>query len=138
MSMTPMHILKIDEELRLVFGWANVTVYDGASVVDSQNDVIASTVLVKAFMDFMANSRKGGLMHLQDKQGKTVGVGEVVFAFPFTADLKKAMGIDIPEEGVMIGFRADSDAVWKAVKGGELKAFSIGGRAIRTPIREAA
>jgi hypothetical protein len=130
----PVQIVKVDEELRLVFGWANVTMYDDDEVVDSHDDVIESQVLVKAFMDFMASSRVGGVMHLRDETGDPVGVGEIVFAFPFTADIKKALGIDIPEEGVVIGFRADDDAVWDAVKSEQLKAFSIGGKAIREPI----
>lgn len=131
MTTEALHIVKVSEELRLVFGWANVTVMDGEEVLDTQDDVMDSQVLVKAFMDFMSESRTGGVMHLRDKAGNPVGVGEVVFAFPFTADLKKALGIDIPEEGVVIGFRADNEDVWKAVKAGELQAFSIGGIATR-------
>lgn len=134
MTGKPLKIVKVSDELRLVFGWANVTVMDGQEVVDTQNDVMDSQVLVKAFMDFMSSSRTGGLMHLRDEDGNPIGVGEVVFAFPFTADLKKAMGIDMPEEGVMIGFRADDDSVWKAVKDKKLQAFSIGGKAVRTPV----
>jgi Putative phage serine protease XkdF len=134
MTGAPLQIVKVSDELRLVFGWANVTLMDGEEVVDTQNDVMESQVLVKAFMDFMSSSRTGGLMHLRDEAGAPVGVGEVVFAFPFTADLKKAFGIEMPAEGVVIGFRADDDAVWKAVKDGKLQAFSIGGRAVRTPV----
>ena len=138
MSGNDLRIVKISEELRLVFGWANVTVFDGDEVVDSQDDVMDSQVLVKAFMGFMADSRVGGVMHLKDKMGLPVGVGEVVFAWPFTPDVKEALGIDIPEEGVMIGFHVKDDEVWKAVKNKQLQAFSIGGRAVRTPLEEAA
>jgi len=138
MTGQALQVVKISEELRLVFGWANVTVMDGEEVVDTQNDVMDSQVLVKAFMDFMSNSRVGGVMHLRDEAGNPVGAGEVVFAFPFTPDIKKALGIEMPAEGVVIGFRADDDSVWKAVKDGKLQAFSIGGKAVRTPVEEAA
>jgi hypothetical protein len=137
MSATQLEIVKTNDELRLVFGWANVTVMDGAEVVDTQNDVMDSQVLVKAFMDFMSASRKGGVMHLRDESGNLLEGGEVVFAFPFTPDIKKAFGIDIPAEGVVIGYHAGEE-VWKAVKDGKLRSFSIGGKAVRTPIEEAA
>lgn len=136
MTGSPLKVVKVNEELRLVFGWANVTMYDGEEVIDTQNDVMDSQVLVKGFMDFMSESRVGGVMHLRDQNGAPVGAGEIVFAFPFTADVKKAMGIDIPEEGVVIGFRADSDAVWEAVKSRKLQAFSIAGQAVRVPESE--
>lgn len=138
MSDDRLRIVKVNDELRLVFGWANVTVFDGDEVVDSQDDVMDSNVLMKGFIPFMADSQVGGLMHLKDEAGEPIGIGKVVFAWPFVPDVKKAMGIDIPEEGVMIAVRVDDDDVWKAVKEGKLQAFSIGGRAIRTPIEEAA
>ncbi len=131
-------IVKISEELRLVFGWANVSMYDGTAVVDSQDDVMDSEVLVKAFMGFMADTQTGGVMHLRDEAGEPVGIGKVVYALPFTADLKKALGIDIPEEGVLIGLRVDNEEVWSRVKSGELAAFSIAGEAVRIPIEEGA
>ena len=136
MSNRPVQLVKYDEELRLVFGWANVSAYDGTEVVDSQSDSIPGDVLTKAFMSFMDNDRTGCVMHLRNDDGTPVGVGKILFAFPFTADIKKALGIDIPQEGVLIGFRADSDEVWEAVKGNKLQAFSIGGHGRRVEIDE--
>lgn len=138
MPLETLPIVKLSDEHRIVYGWANVTVMAGENVVDSQNDTISSDTLIKAFEGFMASSRVGGVMHLRDKAGAPVGVGEVIFAWPFTAELKKAMGIDIPQEGVMIGLKVRDDKVWAAVKAGDLKAFSIAGKAKRVLVAEAA
>jgi len=132
--MSVAQIIKTDDELRLAFGWANVSVYDGEEVVDTQDDITDTTDLVKAFMSFMSDVRKGGIMHARGADDEPVVIGEVVFAFPFTADLKKAMGIEIPQEGVVIGLRVDDDATWAAVKDGRLAAFSIAGKAQRIPV----
>lgn len=131
-------VVKIDEELRLVFGWANVTVMADEEVVDLQDDTMDTQVLVKSFMEFMSASRTGGHMHSRDDNKSPISIGEVVFAFPMTPDIKKSFGIDIPQEGVIIGVRVDDDQVWKDVKDGKLPAFSIGGKATRVPVAEAA
>jgi len=127
--------IKIDDELRLVIGWANVNKINGESVVDHHKDLISSRELTKAAMDFMSSSREGGIMHFRDKDtGELIKIGEVVFAMPFTEEIKKSFGIDIPEEGLAIGLRVDNDAIWKLVKEGKLAAFSIGGTADREEI----
>lgn len=128
--------LKVDDELRLVIGWASVNKINGDHVVDSQDDVISSRELTKAAMDFMSVSRMGGVMHFKNANDEVIKAGEVVFALPFTDDIKKVFGIEIPEEGLAIGVRIDDDGVWKMVKDGTLAAFSIGGNADRVEIED--
>jgi len=128
---TPSGFLKTDEDLRLVLGWASVATVNGVDIVDSQDDIISGRELTKAGMNFMSASRQGGLMHFRNENGDVIKAGEVVFAMPLTADIKKVFGIDIPEEGLAIGVRIDDDEVWKLVKDGTLGAFSIGGKADR-------
>jgi len=128
--------LKIEEDLRLVLGWASVNMVNGEHVVDLHNDVIESRELVKAAMEFMSYSRTGGIMHFKNEYGEPAKIGEVVFALPFTKDIKKAFGVDIPEEGLAIGVRIDDEKVWEMVKNGSLSAFSIGGHADRLGIAE--
>jgi len=123
--------LKIDEDLRLVLGWASVNKVNGEDVIDHHDDIISSRELTKAGMDFMSASRQGGIMHFRDAEGEVIKAGEVVFAMPLTEDIKKVFGIDIPEEGLAIGVRIDDDDVWEFVKDGTLGAFSIGGKADR-------
>ena len=133
-SDQPQSFLKVDDDLRLVIGWASVNKINGDHVVDLHDDVIDSRTLTKAAMDFMSSSRTGGVMHFKNEEGEIIKAGEVVFALPFTEDIKKVFGIDIPEEGLAIGVRIDNEGIWKMVKDGKLTAFSIGGKADRTEI----
>lgn len=123
-------ITKVDDDQRLVFGYASVAVRaDGETVVDSQDDVIAPDTLEKAAYDYVLRSRDGGLMH------ERMGVATMVESFVVTPEKLKAMGL--PENSLpqswWIGFRVDDPEVWKRVKSGELSSFSIGGRAKSRP-----
>lgn len=114
-------ITKLNEEQQIVYGWASVVTEKGEPVVDSQGDIIDIQDLSKAVHDFMAVSRQGKLMHV----GKRVG--EIVESLVFTSELQKAMGIDLQKEGWFVGYKVHDPEVWKAVKSGKYKAFSIGG-----------
>ena len=129
-------ILKVDDELRVVWGWASVISKNGKAITDSQGDQISSEVLVKAAHDFMTESRTGGFMHIPDLK-----VGDIVESMVFTKALQTALGIEIvdkkdnqPIEGWLIGFHVDSEKLWKSVKSGEFTEFSIGGLGERVPI----
>ena len=130
-----LEFLKVDNELRLVLGWASVTMKDGQEVVDLHDDVIDGDNLTKAAMEFMANTRKGGVMHIKGEDGTAVPIGEIVFSMPFTADIQKAFGIQLDREGLAIGVRVDHDGVWAKVKDGTLAMFSVGVRGRREEIR---
>lgn len=121
-------IAKVDEDQRLVFGWANVsTTADGKAVFDRQGDTISIEELEKASYDYMTNSRDGGVMHIRK------GVATLVECMVFTKEKMEKLGI--PEgtvhEGMWVGFRVEDDTVWKGVKDGTYTQFSIHGRALR-------
>lgn len=121
-------IVKTDEDQRMVYGWASVISEAGVPHVDTQGDVIHADDLVKATTDFMADARMAKSMHAGE------GIGEVLHSFPLTADLAKALGVECPNEGWIVGVKVHDDGVWALVKSGELKAFSIGGNAHREEI----
>ena len=118
-------ILKVDEEQRMVFGWASVITEDGEPVVDRQGDMIGADTLVKAVNEFMEHVRVGKAMHT----GKQVGV--VVHSLPVTKEIGDSLGIQSNREGWIVAYKVFDDDVWAMVKSGELAAFSIGGRAIK-------
>lgn len=115
----------LDEDQRMVWGWASVSSIKSALVLDTQNDVIEAPDLVKMATDFMVSVRTAKRMHAGDP------VGLVVHSMPLTAELAKAFGVSSEQEGWMVGVKIYDDATWEAVKTGELGAFSIGGRAER-------
>lgn len=118
-------ILKVDSEQRLIYGWASVTKVNDEYVVDRQGDVIPGPVLEQAVNKFMEHVRVGKTMHKGEETGK------VIHSLPVTKEICDALGIHSDREGWIVAYKVYDDAVWDRVKSGELRAFSIGGRAQR-------
>lgn len=118
-----MKILKIDEDQRIIYGWASVTTYKGDLVVDLQGDVIKTDTLHKSINEFMKGVRVGKLNHSGEQ------VGQIVHSFPMSKDICEALGIQSDKEGWITGYHVTDDELWKSVKSGEYAEFSIGGRA---------
>lgn len=116
-------IAKVDEEQRLVFGFASA-----ASIVDLQGDVIQPDVLEKAAYTFVKNARAANVMH----EGPVIGVCvESMFITQAKADL---MGIAAEHVGKWwTGYHIPDDDAWENVKSGRTRAFSIEGRGKRVP-----
>ena len=113
-------IAKVDEELGLVMGFGIVCTENGEPYFDLQGDHIPEDAMLKASLDFMENSQVAKEMHTGDQTGK------IVFAFPMTADIAKAFGIETEKTGLMIAVKPDADMLQK-FKDGTLTGFSIGG-----------
>lgn len=114
-------VLKVDETLGLVLGWAIVCKKDGCDYWDLQDDHIPETSMLSAAIDFMQNSRVAKEMHTGEASGS------VVFAFPLTEDIAKAFGIETKTTGLMIAMKPDSDDMLAKFRDGTLTGFSIGG-----------
>ena len=119
-------VAKINEEKRLVFGWAYVCrKATGEQVIDHSNEFIESAAdLEDAVYEFVLDSRETDDMHTSDV------TGHLVESVVFTQEKMAAMGI--PEgtvpEGVWVGFKLSEEAFAK-VRQGERGAFSIFGTA---------
>lgn len=120
-------IFKVDDEKRIVWGWASVTTVNGEPVVDLHGDRISTDTMVNAADDFMFNKRNAKAMH----QGKDIGF--VLHSFPFTKELGEALGMTSDREGWVIAMKILDDNEWRKVKSGEFRGFSIGGTGSRTP-----
>lgn len=122
-------LFKVDEDQRIVYGWANVITEKGQPVVDTQGDIIEADELVKATTDYMKSERVAKHNHRGDQ------IGTVLHSFPMTFEIAKSLGIDTKgREGWLTGMHIAKDELWEKVKKGELKAFSIGARAVRVPV----
>jgi hypothetical protein len=116
-------IFRVDNEQRIVWGWASVTKVGGDYVVDRHGHVITSDTMTKAATAFMEKSlRAAKTEHYGDP------VGAVVHSLPMTQEIAKALGITCEREGWIIGMKIYDDGVWQMVKTGEFPAFSIGGQ----------
>lgn len=117
---TAAEVIKVDEGLGLVLGWAVICKQMGEDYFDVQGDHIEEDALVEATAEFMEHSRVAKEMH------NGSGRGTVVFAFPLTTEIAKSFGIRTETTGLMIGMRPDPEMLEK-FKSGELRGFSIGG-----------
>ena len=113
-------VLKVDEQLGLVMGYAIVCAEEGEPYFDKQGDHIPEDAMLKAALDFMEHSQVAREMHGGEQ------AGTVVFAWPMTTDVAKAFEIEARKRGLMIAMRPDADMLQK-FRSGELRGFSIGG-----------
>lgn len=116
---------KINEDQRLVYGFASIIKDENGPVVDFQGDVISEQELVKAAHGYVMKSRAAKVMH------KGAAKGEIVESIVLTDEVKKILKSETPVTGWFIGMKIHDDAAWKAVKSGELRMFSIGGKGRR-------
>ncbi len=123
-------IVKASDDLQIAWGWASVSTVHGKPVVDTQGDVIGDDTLRDAAHAFIAGPRT--VLHRHGGEP----VGEVVESFVMTRDVQKALGIDLGITGWLVSVRIRDPAVWENVKAGQLRSFSIAGRATREPIED--
>jgi hypothetical protein len=124
-------IEKLDEDQRMVFGWAYVAVTKtGDQVTDHSGDEVDPANLEDVAYDYVLHSREGGEMHVEK------GVSTLVESVVITKEKLEAWGLaeDALPLGWWVGFHVTDDAVWKRVKDGELGMFSIGGTGTREEI----
>ena len=123
-------IYKKDDDKRLVFGWASVSIRtNGETIEDLQNDIIEPEDLEEAAYEYVLNFRDSGEEHMPNLRKK----GRLVESCVFTKEKMKAMGL--PEDALpqawWIGFKVDDDKAWEKVKNGTYNMFSIEGKATR-------
>ena len=121
-------VTKMDDEKRIVYGYASVISKNGEPIVDRQGDVISADELEKAASEFMLGARSGKTMH------KGEATTTIIHSFPMTNETKKAYQIESPYEAWLIAVKVHDDDTWEKVKAGTLKDFSIGGMATRREI----
>ena len=126
-------ILKTDDDKRLVFGWASVSItVDGEQLEDRQKDMIDPEDLEEAAYEYVLNFRDTGEEHISSMRKK----GKLVESVVFTEEKQRAMGIPPGTLPVAwwIGFKIEDNAAWERVKNGTYKMFSIEGKANRIPV----
>lgn len=126
-------VMKVDEGLGLVFGWAIVCTENGEPYFDLNVDRegthkgkkvpenIPEDVMLKSALDFSQESEcPGNEMHAGADKGRHV------FLFPMTGDIAKALGIETTKTGLLVCYKPPADVLAKYVSG-EYTGFSIQG-----------
>jgi hypothetical protein len=139
--MINVELIKVNDEARMVYGWASVITVNDEPVVDLAGDVIEPQDLVNATTEFMKDLRVGLTMHARTEDNQITSdmhTNTVVHSLPLTYEIAKALGIETKREGWIVGVYVHDQATFDLVKSGKLKAFSIGARAVRVPVQVAA
>jgi hypothetical protein len=119
-SFAKANVVKVDNALGLVFGFAIVCKVDGSEYFDLQGDHIPESAMLAAATDFMLHSRVVKEMHTGGE------VGSVVFAFPLTSEIAKALDITTKQTGLLIAMKPSPDVLGKYADG-TYTGFSSGG-----------
>lgn len=118
------------DDQRLVGGFAYVSKRDGALVRDTQGDTIETDVLREAVHEFMKSGRTLGIMHMAKAGGEPIATGEIVEMAVFGGGFTPP-GMDPNVEALWIVAKVEDEEVWRMVKAGVLRGFSIGGKGVR-------
>jgi hypothetical protein len=121
-------ILKVDESLGLVFGFAMVCKENGEIHVDLQGDDIPEHEMLKSALGFAKSERVAKEMH---RGGQ---IGDVTFIFPLTTEIAKSLDITTKRTGLLIAMKPDDPEVLRKFANGEYTGFSIGGKAVHEVI----
>lgn len=117
-------ILKVDQSLGLVFGFAIVCKEDGEDHFDLQLDHVPEHVMMKGSLEFAKGERAAKEMHKGD------AIGDVVFMFPLTSEIAASLDIVTKRTGLLIAMQPEDPEVLRKFADGEYTGFSIGGSAI--------
>jgi hypothetical protein len=142
-SVTKAAVLKVDEGLGLVFGWAVVCTEKGEDYFDLNVDRdgphkgkripenIPEDEMLKMALDFSENTDcPGNEMH------DGPNIGKHVFLFPLTADIAKALNIVTEKTGLLIAYKPSPEVLAK-FKSGEYTGFSIEGNHVNSELLDA-
>ena len=94
---------------------------NGEEYYDTQGDHIPEQSMLEATAEYMAGDRVAKVMH----QGGPAG--QIVFGFPLTEDIAKAMDIEIKKTGFVVGMKPSDRDILEKYRTGEFTGFSIGG-----------
>lgn len=121
-------VLKVNSELGVVFGYVIVSNINGQPYFDLQGDHIPEHSMLKAAYHYMSGDRPALVQHTGEL---TEPDGKVVFAFPLTSDIMKALGLSGEKTGLIVGVKFSDPEVLDRYKKGVYTGFSIGGHRVK-------
>ena len=119
-----------DRAAQVFYAWATVIEKDGVEVVDHDGDSWSAEEMEETAWAFNAASGVHGIRHGAIAEGS-----ELVASIPFTADLQKALGIDLGRVGWLVGYRVADSGLWSDIESGVLPMVSIGASGLRESVQ---
>lgn len=115
-------IAKVDQDQQIVYG----AVLE-EETVDTQNDIISAEEIEKAAHRYMKEARVIGFRHFKKADADLV---ESVVLRPGD----KFNGQEVEKTTWVIGVHVRNQNLWKSIRSGDIKSFSIGALGLRKPI----
>jgi hypothetical protein len=115
---------KMDDEQRLVYGLVLVP-----DVEDLQGDIVSKEDIEEAAHDYLVHSR------LIKAQHRAPTDADVVESYVTPVDIQMGKGIAPAGSWIMVT-KVHSNAMWEAIKKGDITGYSIGGIGTREQIQE--
>lgn len=113
---------------RVFYAWASVVEKGGELVTDWDGDGWPAEDMEKAAWRYASGPGQHGVNH------ESLAGSDLVASMPFTADLQKALGIDLGKVGWLVGYHVNDDALWGQIEKGELPMLSVHGYGVREPV----
>ena len=123
-------ILKVSEELGLIFGFAAICKVDGEDFYDSDNEHYPEEAMLADTTEFAKSRRVACTMHARDSDGQVVEDGGVIHTFPLTTEIAKALDITTRRTGLLVALSPDNPETIAKAKNGDFGGFSIGGQIV--------
>lgn len=117
-------VIKADREAHVITAWAMISENTaGETVVDKQGHSITPRQLRKTFHDFIADSRRAGDNHAEDKDAT------VVSCMTFTKEIQEALGIPdgIVPVATLVEIRTRDEELFEKIASGQRTMLSIQG-----------
>ncbi len=114
---------------QVFYAWASVIEKAGVDVVDWDGDGWTEAEMEASAWNFCAAGGAHGVRHLE-----IATESELVGSLVFSADLQKALDIDLGRVGWLVGFRVGDAQLWDDIEKGRLPMLSIGGSGLREPV----
>lgn len=126
-------IMKVDEGLGLVFGFAIVCKVDGEDYFDLNIDTagahkgkrVPENITEDAMLEGAADAVAGGMLAGNEMHAGP-DTGTFVFLFPLTTDIAKALDITTKRTGLLVAYKPTPDVLAK-FKDGTYTGFSMEG-----------
>lgn len=133
-------VLKVSEELGIIYGFAVVCTEDGEPYFDlgetdadgiNRPDHIPESTMMKSATALAKSARIATEMHARDEDGSPIRSGAVVHTFPLTQEIADALEITTKRTGLLVGVQPEDPEVIEKAKAGKFGGFSIGGRRVK-------
>lgn len=126
-------VVKVDEELGIVFGWGSVTKINGETLVDIQGDIIEDHELERAVYDFMV-APKHDEMHERIVPDSQIVESTVITDEKLQKMFPEAEALPPGKRGWWLGVKINDPEVLAKHKDGTYTGFSITGTAKREEV----